>query len=123
MYAAVLASLTTAYKCVCGKETESYEALKFHLRRGKCVSKPGLLQPAMTTYTNIRDLKWAMKHVEHLDTNWLVDFFATLSPDKILQCLEVMLVSNVKQNLPICVRVVSKYYEQLSTALQVLQNT
>ena len=102
---------------------ETYEALRLHLKRGKCVSKPGLLQAAMRRYTKIRDLKWAMKHVEHLDTNWLVDFFATLSPDKILQCLEVMLVNNAKQNLPICVRVVSKYYEQLSTALQVLQNT
>ena len=122
MYAALLASKTT-HKCVCGNKKETYEALRLHLKRGKCVSKPGLLQAAMRRYTNIRDLKWAMKHVEHLDTNWLVDFFATLSPDKILQCLEVMLVSNVKQNLPICVRVVSKYYEQLSTALQVLQNT
>lgn len=48
-------------------------------------------------------------------SQWLVNFFGSLSVEDSLECLRAMLSANIRQNLQICVQVASKYHEQLST--------
>ena len=53
-----------------------------------------------------------------LNPDWLVNYFGSLSVEDSLECLKAMLQANIRQNLQVCVKVASKYHEQLTaTAL------
>ena len=75
----------------------------------------GLLQRALEHYTDIYDIKRAVIHTHRLDPDWLVNYFGSLSVEDSLECLRAMLQANIHQNLQVCVKIASKYYEQLST--------
>lgn len=48
-------------------------------------------------------------------SQWLVNFFGSLSVEDSVECLRAMLSANIRQNLQLCVQVASKYHEQLGT--------
>lgn len=80
--------------------------------------KAGLLQRALEHYTDIYDIKRAVVHTHMLNPDWLVNYFGSLSVDDSLECLKAMLTANIRQNLQVCVKIASKYHEQLTaTAL------
>ena len=75
----------------------------------------GLLQRALEHYTDIYDIKRAVVHTHMLNPDWLVNYFGSLSVDDSLECLRAMLQANIRQNLQVCVKIASKYHEQLTT--------
>lgn len=79
--------------------------------------KAGLLQRALEHYTDLYDIKRAVVHTHLLNSEWLVNYFGSLSVEDSLECLRAMLQANIRQNLQICVQIATKYHEQLSTQL------
>ena len=77
--------------------------------------KAGLLQRALEHYTDIYDIKRAVVHTHMLNPDWLVNYFGSLSVDDSLECLKAMMQANIRQNLQVCVKIASKYHEQLTT--------
>ena len=77
--------------------------------------KAGLLQRALEHYTDIYDIKRAVVHTHMLNPDWLVNYFGSLSVDDSLECLKTMMQANIRQNLQVCVKIASKYHEQLTT--------
>lgn len=77
--------------------------------------KAGLLQRALEHYTDLYDIKRAVVHTQLLSSEWLVNFFGSLSVEDSLECLKAMLASNIRQNLQVCVQIATKYHEQLTT--------
>lgn len=72
-------------------------------------------QRALEHYTDLFDIKRAIIHTHLLQPEWLVNYFGTLSVEDSLECLKEMLKVNIRQNLQICVKVATKYHEQLTT--------
>uniref|UniRef100_T1J2J6 Clathrin heavy chain n=1 Tax=Strigamia maritima TaxID=126957 RepID=T1J2J6_STRMM len=79
--------------------------------------KAGLLQRALEHYTDLYDIKRAVVHTHLLNSEWLVNYFGSLSVEDSLECLRAMLQANIRQNLQICVQIATKYHEQLSTQM------
>jgi clathrin heavy chain len=77
--------------------------------------KAGLLQRALEHYTDIYDIKRAVVHTHLLAPDWLVNYFGSLSVQDSLECIKVMLQTNIRQNLQVCVQIATKYHEQLTT--------
>jgi len=77
--------------------------------------KAGLFQRALDHYTDLYDIKRAIVHTHLLNPEWLVNYFGTLSVEDSIECLKAMLTNNIRQNLQICVKVATKYHEQLTT--------
>ncbi len=77
--------------------------------------KAGLLQRALEHYTDIYDIKRAVVHTHMLNPDWLVNYFGSLSVEDSMECLKAMLQANIRQNLQVCVKIASKYHEQLTT--------
>ena len=77
--------------------------------------KAGLLQRALEHYTDIYDIKRAVVHTHLLAPDWLVNYFGSLSVQDSLECIKVMLQTNIRQNLQVCVQIAKKYHEQLTT--------
>ena len=77
--------------------------------------KAGLLQRALEHYTDIYDIKRAVVHTHMLNPDWLVNYFGSLSVDDSLECIKAMMQANIRQNLQVCVKIASKYHEQLTT--------
>ena len=77
--------------------------------------KAGLFQRALEHYTDLYDIKRAIVHTHLLNSDWLINYFGTLSVDDSIECLKAMLTNNIRQNLQICVQVATKYHEQLAT--------
>eukprot|EP01135_Chromosphaera_perkinsii_P003336 Nk52_evm36s240 gene=Nk52_evmTU36s240 len=73
----------------------------------------GLYQRALEHYTDLFDIKRAIIHTHLLNSEWLVNYFGSLSVEDSLECLKTMLQANLRQNLQIVVQVASKYHEQL----------
>lgn len=77
--------------------------------------KAGLLQRALEHYTDLYDIKRAVVHTQLLNPEWLIGYFGSLSVEDSLECLKAMLTNNIRQNLQICVKIATKYHEQLTT--------
>lgn len=77
--------------------------------------KAGLLQRALEHYTDIYDIKRAVVHTHMLNPDWLVNYFGSLSVEDSVECLKAMMQANIRQNLQVCVKIASKYHEQLTT--------
>ncbi|KAK0417358.1 hypothetical protein QR680_012963 [Steinernema hermaphroditum] len=81
---------------------------------GQLCEKAGLLQRALEHFTDLYDIKKAVIHTNLLNTEWLVNYFGTLSVDDSLECLRAMLHANMRQNLQVVIQIASKYHEQLT---------
>uniref|UniRef100_A0A1I8AX39 Clathrin heavy chain n=1 Tax=Steinernema glaseri TaxID=37863 RepID=A0A1I8AX39_9BILA len=81
---------------------------------GQLCEKAGLLQRALEHFTDLYDIKKAVIHTSLLNTEWLVNYFGSLSVDDSLECLKAMLHANMRQNLQVVIQIASKYHEQLT---------
>jgi len=76
--------------------------------------KVGFLQRALELYTDIYDIKRAIVHCNLLNTDWLVNYFGSLSVADALECLRTMLQANLRQNMQVCIAIAVKYHEHLT---------
>ncbi|TKR78217.1 hypothetical protein L596_019061 [Steinernema carpocapsae] len=81
---------------------------------GQLCEKAGLQQRALEHFTDLYDIKKAVINTNLLNTEWLVNYFGSLSVDDSLECLRAMLHANVRQNLQVVIQIASKYHEQLT---------
>ena len=77
--------------------------------------KAGFLQRALEHYTDLYDIKRSVIHTHLLNTEWLINFFGSLSVKDSLECLKAMLQANIRQNLQVCVQIAIKYNEHLTS--------
>lgn len=85
-------------------------------RIAQLCEQAGLYQRALEHFTDIYDIKRAIVHTQLLNSEWLVEYFGTLSVPDSLECLKAMLQpSLIRQNLQIVVQIATKYHEQLGT--------
>jgi len=75
--------------------------------------KAGLYQRALELYTEIDDIKRVIVHTQAISPEFLVDFFGTLTGEHCIECLNVLMMQNMKANLQIVVQAATKYAEQL----------
>ncbi|CAG8535423.1 3237_t:CDS:10 [Ambispora leptoticha] len=79
----------------------------------KLCEKAGLYQRALEHYEDITDIKRVIVHTHVLNSEWVVNFFGTLSVEQSIDCMKEMLKVNIRQNLQVVVQVATKYSEQL----------
>jgi clathrin heavy chain len=84
-------------------------------RIAQMCEKAGLLQRALENYTDLFDIKRAVVQTHLLNSEWLVNYFGSLSIQDSLECLKNMLQINLRQNLQIVVQISIKYHELLTT--------
>mmetsp|Transcript_7206 Transcript_7206/g.12899 ORF Transcript_7206/g.12899 Transcript_7206/m.12899 type:complete len:1693 (+) Transcript_7206:262-5340(+) len=75
--------------------------------------KSGLYQRALEHYTEIDDIKRVIVHTHAISPEFLVEFFGTLTGEHCIECLNVLMMHNMKANLQIVVQAATKYSEQL----------
>jgi len=75
--------------------------------------KSGLYQRALEHYTDINDIKRVIVHTHAISPEFLVEFFGTLTGENAIECLNVLMMHNMKANLQIVVQAATKYSEQL----------
>ncbi|KAF0366022.1 Clathrin heavy chain [Gigaspora margarita] len=75
--------------------------------------RAGLLQRALEHYTDINDIKRVIVHTQSLNSDFVINYFGSLSVDQSLDVLKEMLKVNIRQNLQIVVQIATKYSEQL----------
>ncbi|CAL8108322.1 unnamed protein product [Orchesella dallaii] len=81
---------------------------------GQLCEKAGLLQRALAHFSDLSDIKRVIVHTQLVNSEWLVNYFGSLSVEDSLECLKAMLTANLRQNLNICVQIATKYNEQLT---------
>ncbi|CAB0015915.1 unnamed protein product, partial [Nesidiocoris tenuis] len=84
------------------------------IRIGQICENVGLLHRALEHFSDLYDIKRVIVQTHLLNHDWLVDFMKGLSCQDCYDCLVTLMTSNVKQNLHLCVRIASKYHEQLT---------
>jgi clathrin heavy chain len=82
-------------------------------RVAQLCEKAGLYMRAMQHYTDLADIKRVVVNTHAIEPAALVEFFGTLSAEWALECLKVLLDSNMAQNLQVVVNVAKEYTEQL----------
>jgi clathrin heavy chain len=83
-------------------------------RVAKLCEKAGLFQRALEHSQDPADIKRIVLYTQAINPEFLVNYFATLSPLDAIECLHALLQHNLKQNLAIVVQIASKYYELLT---------
>ena len=89
-------------------------------RIAQLCEKSGLYMRALQHYSDLSDIKRVVVNTHAIEPAQLTEFFGTLSAEWALECLKVLLESNMEQNLPIVVDVAKEYTEQL-TASKIIQ--
>ncbi|GFZ51649.1 LOW QUALITY PROTEIN: Clathrin heavy chain [Saitozyma sp. JCM 24511] len=82
-------------------------------RIANLAEKAGLMQRALEHYEDINDIKRVVVHTNLFNTDWLVEFFGRLTVEQSFACLNEMLRTNMRQNLPIVVQIAIKYSDLL----------
>ena len=85
-------------------------------RIAQLCEKSGLYMRALQHYSDLSDIKRVVVNTHAIEPAALVEFFGTLSAEWALECLRVLLESNMQQNLNIVVDVAKEYTEQLTSA-------
>lgn len=85
-------------------------------RIAQLCEKAGLYMRALQHYTDLVDIKRVIVNTHAIEPAALVEFFGSLSAEWALDCLRVLLDSNLQQNLQIVVNVAKEYTEQLTAA-------
>lgn len=73
-----------------------------------------MLQRALELYVDLYDIKRAIIHCNLLNTDWLINYFGSLSVSDSLECLKAMMQHNIRQNMQVCIQIAVKYHEQLT---------
>lgn len=71
-----------------------------------------LFQRALELYTEIKDIKRIIVNTQAINLDWLVGYFATLTEENALACLEELLTNNMA-NLKVVVNIATRYVVQL----------
>ncbi|VDC00602.1 unnamed protein product [Peniophora sp. CBMAI 1063] len=74
--------------------------------------KAGLLH-ALEHYEDIADIKRAIVHTNILPVDWLVNYFARLTQEQAMACLNEMMRVNMRQNFQVVVQIATKYSDLL----------
>ncbi|ORY30240.1 hypothetical protein BCR39DRAFT_530157 [Naematelia encephala] len=82
-------------------------------RIANLAEKAGLMQRALEHYEDINDIKRVVVHTNLYNTDWLVNYFGQLTVEQSFACMQEMLRTNMRQNLPIVVQIATKYSELL----------
>jgi clathrin heavy chain len=83
-------------------------------RVAQLCEKAGLYMRALQHYTDLSDIKRVVVNTHAIEPQALVEYFGTLSAEWALECLKVLLETNMQQNLQIVVNVAKEYTEQLT---------
>ncbi|PSC73488.1 clathrin heavy chain [Micractinium conductrix] len=83
-------------------------------RVAQLCEKAGLYMRALQHYTDLSDIKRVIVNTHAIEPQALVEYFGTLSAEWALECLKVLLETNMQQNLQIVVNVAKEYTEQLT---------
>jgi len=76
--------------------------------------KAGLAGHALLLYTDMSDVKRILTNTTHkLERESVLEFFATLSSEDAYTCLEVLLRSNPRGNLQICVDIATQSFDAM----------
>ncbi|KAL1731173.1 hypothetical protein EV714DRAFT_249463 [Schizophyllum commune] len=75
--------------------------------------KAGLLQRALELYEDLADIKRVIVHSTAFPADWLVNFFAKLTTEQSMACLQEMLKVNIRQNLQVVIQIATKYSDIL----------
>ncbi|KAK5160261.1 hypothetical protein LTR04_004655 [Oleoguttula sp. CCFEE 6159] len=73
----------------------------------------GLAARALGHYEDPADIKRVIVQTDKLSEEWLVNFFARLTVELSLECLDEMLRVNIRQNLQIVINIAKKYSDLL----------
>lgn len=84
-------------------------------RIANLAEKAGLVQRALEHYEDINDIKRVVVHTNLFKPEWLVDYFGRLTVEQSFACLQEMLRTNLRQNLPIVVQIATKYSDLLGS--------
>ena len=85
-------------------------------RIAQLCEKSGLYMRALQHYTDLSDIKRVIVNTHAIEPAALVEYFGTLSAEWALECLKVLLESNMQQNLNLVVDVSKEYTAQLTSA-------
>ncbi|WPT18138.1 Clathrin heavy chain 1 [Picochlorum sp. SENEW3] len=83
-------------------------------RIAQLCEKAGLYMRALQLYSDLSDIKRVIVNTHAIEPAALTEFFGTLSAEWALECLKILLESNMQQNLSIVVDVAKEYTEQLT---------
>ena len=73
----------------------------------------GLFQRAAEYYVSIEDVKRVILNTHQFNQEFLVQFLGQRKAEECLQCLQMLLQSNIRANLKVVVDVAKKYSEEL----------
>ena len=77
----------------------------------------GLSQRALEHYTDVEDIKRSLvamcANPQMINTEFVLSFFGSLSPEASLECLKELLSRNMRGNMQISTQVAAKYNEQI----------
>lgn len=83
-------------------------------RVAQLCEKAGLYMRALQHYTDLSDIKRVVVNTHAIEPQALIEYFGTLSAEWAVECLKVLLETNMQQNLQIVVSVAKEYTEQLT---------
>ncbi len=89
-------------------------------RVAQLCEKAGLYMRALQHYSDLSDIRRVIVNTHAIEPAQLIEFFGTLSAEWAIECLQILLESNMQQNLGIVVDVAKEYTEQL-TAAKIIQ--
>lgn len=75
--------------------------------------RAGLFQHALENFSDLADVKRVMGNTHVLNPEFLLNYFANLSPDDGLECLKELISANPRGNLELCVTIGAKYTEAM----------
>ena len=84
-----------------------------HLPFNDLCSYADVIFQALEHYEDIADIKRAIVHTNILPVDWLVNYFARLTQEQTMACLNEMMRVNMRQNLQVVVQIATKYSDLL----------
>ncbi|WFD08329.1 Clathrin heavy chain [Malassezia vespertilionis] len=82
-------------------------------RVANLAEKAGLLQRALEHYDDMADIKRVVVQSNLFNSEWLVEYFGSLTVEQSLEALHEMLKTNIRQNLQVVVQIATKYSDFL----------
>ena len=72
-----------------------------------------LFKQALSHYTELADIQRVVVYTQQINTDFLVTFFGTLTPENAIECIKTLLKHNMALNKQVVVQIATKYNEQL----------
>ncbi|EAX82133.1 Clathrin and VPS domain-containing protein, partial [Trichomonas vaginalis G3] len=75
--------------------------------------RAGNFQRALEHYTDLPSIKRCIVNTQSINPDFLVQYFATMDPKWVMECLQELLTNNQQQNVQLVVKVAGTYYDKL----------